>query len=136
MSLPLSIRQNVIEYKWSDRYLLLSPRLNGSIRYGTYGTIVLEVFYVREFYGKMYQPVDNAEEAEWWLTHYNAYYTNRDIHTLYFLPAPDQHESRQPFVAPELPPPPDDNEGYNTPWNDQDNTQYTVGKYTKTPNHG
>lgn len=90
-----------IEYKYGDKDRLLAPKLDGEEKFGTYGMLEISVlFYHPTIPGKLYHPVDNAEEASWWLNFYNE--QSSEVKSAFFVPAPDQHETRLPFVIPDL----------------------------------
>ena len=101
-----------LEYYYRHKERLLAPKLDARVAYGTYGTISITVdWFYPIFPGKLYHPINNAEEASWWMEYYKS---NPNVKTHAFLPAPDQHETGV-FIEPEIPPPTDE-EGETTPW--------------------
>lgn len=118
------MNQEVIEYFYKNRQKLLAPRLDGARKFGSYGMLELSVYHFRGIYGKLYHPIDNADEAAWWLDLYHQYHEIKDVS---FVPAPDQKQTRLPFEPPELeevtdPEPPFDWYSYTT-----DSDEYTIG---------
>lgn len=100
------------EYFYRNKDRLLAPRLNRGEKFGTYGMIVIEVlWYYPTLPGKLYHPIDNQEEAEYWVNFYlqNSTPQRQDVKAAYFVPAPDQVETGE-FVVPSdfVPPVPPD----------------------------
>jgi len=99
------------EYFYRDKDRLLAPRLDRGEKFGTYGMIIIEVlWYYPILPGRLYHPVNNLEEAEYWSNFYlqNSRPQRQDVKAAYFVPAPDQHETGI-FLEPEneiLPIPP------------------------------
>lgn len=90
-----------IEYLYENRERLLAPKLDGIKKFGTYGLIeVTVIFYYPTIPGKLYHPVYNAEETSWWLAFYNS--NSGEVKKAFFVPAPDQRETRLPFTEPDL----------------------------------
>lgn len=89
-----------IEYRYGNKEKLLAPKLDGIPRYGTYGMIDLTViFWYPTIPGKLYHPIDNEEEAYWWLDFYQ---NNSEFVKAFFVPAVQQRETRLPFEIPDL----------------------------------
>jgi len=87
-----------LEYRYGDKDRLLAPKLDAQFSFGTYGVIEVQViWYYPIIPGKVYHPVDNADEATYWL---NYYQNDGSVKNAYFTPAPDQ-ESTGVFVEPE-----------------------------------
>ena len=80
-----------IEYMYRDKDQLVAPKLDGPKKFGTYGMIeVTVIFYYPSIPGKLYHPIDNSEEATWWLDFYRM---QTEIVTAFFVPAPDGEET-------------------------------------------
>jgi hypothetical protein len=113
-----------IEYRYGNKEQLLAPKLDGKKKFGTFGMIDLTtIFWYPTIPGRLYHPIDNREEAEWWLAFYKE---NGEFVRAFFVPAPEQIETRLPFEVPDLgvydiPDPGDD-------WYSH---QYAAGPYTK-----
>ena len=78
-----------LEYRYADKDRLLAPKLDSFFRFGTYGVLEIQViWYYPIIPGKLYHPVDNPEEASWWIE----YYKTRDgsVKNVFFTPNPDQ----------------------------------------------
>lgn len=89
-----------IEYRYGNKEKLLAPKLDGRPRFGTYGMIDLTViFWYPTIPGKLYHPIDNKEEAEWWLDFYRS---NGEFVKAFFVPAVQQRETKLPFEIPDL----------------------------------
>lgn len=94
----LSVLQR-IEYRYADKERLLAPKLDGPKKFGTFGMIELTtIFWHPSIPGRLYHPIDNKEEAEWWLGFYRA---NGAFVKSFFVPAPDQQETGV-FTVPNL----------------------------------
>lgn len=90
------------EYFYRDKDRLLAPKLDRGKKFGTYGMIVIEVkWYYPIIPGALYHPIDNSEEAEFWLDFYqtSSIPQKADVKRAYFVPAPDQRETGT-FVEP------------------------------------
>lgn len=90
------------EYFYRDKDRLLAPKLDRGKKFGTYGMIVIQVnWYYPIIPGELYHPVDNAEEASYWVDFYknNSIPNKADVKSAYFVPAPDQTQTGT-FVAP------------------------------------
>jgi len=91
------------EYFYRDKDRLLAPKLDRGEKFGTYGMIVVEVaWYYPILPGRLYHPVNNGPEAEFWLNFYqtSSIPQKADVKRAYFTPAPDQY-STGVFVEPE-----------------------------------
>lgn len=91
------------EYFYRDKDRLLAPKLDRGEKFGTYGMIVIEVaWYYPIIPGRLYHPIDNQEEAVFWLDFYqtSSIPQKADVKRAFFVPAPDQYESGT-FVEPE-----------------------------------
>lgn len=112
-----------IEYRYGDKDRLLAPKLDGAKKFGTYGMIELVVlFWYPTIPGKLYHPIDNADEATWWLDFYSQY---KEFKSAVFVPAPDQR-STGTFVIPEIEEeviPEEESDDWYTKW------QFSVGPY-------
>jgi acylphosphatase len=88
-----------IEYRYGNKEQLIAPKLDGPVRYGTLGAIEITViFYYPSIPGKLYHPINNWEEAEWWL---NFYGSQVEFVSAIFRPAPDGRETGT-FAVPDL----------------------------------
>jgi len=77
-----------IEYRYKDKDRLLQPKLDAQFSFGTYGVLEIQVvWYFGIIQGKLYHPVDNANEASWWLEYYK---NDGSVKNVYFTPSPDQ----------------------------------------------
>jgi len=86
---------------WGNYLAKNMPRFNSRRIYGTYGAIMLRIQweYPYALPNYLYQTINNAAEASWWLS----YYRNRpDIDGVTFFPAPAQY-SMGTFTPPVLP---------------------------------
>lgn len=84
------------EYFYRDKDRLLAPKLDRGKKFGTYGMITVEVnWYYPILPGALYHPVDNADEAEFWLDFYqtSSIPQKADVKRAYFVPSPDQEET-------------------------------------------
>lgn len=84
------------EYFYRDKDRLLAPKLDRGEKFGTYGMIVIEVtWYYPILPGRLYHPIDNGEEASFWLDFYqnSSIPQKADVKRAFFVPAPDQYES-------------------------------------------
>lgn len=89
-----------IEYRYGNKEQLLAPKLDGPKKFGTYGLIDLTtIFWYPSIPGKLYHPINNREEAEWWLAFYRA---NGEFVRSFFVPSPEPVETRLPFSVPDL----------------------------------
>lgn len=89
-----------IEYRYGNKEQLLAPKLDGPKKFGTYGLIDLTtIFWYPSIPGKLYHPINNREEAEWWLEFYRA---NGEFVRSFFVPSPEPVETRLPFSVPDL----------------------------------
>jgi hypothetical protein len=91
------------EYFYRNKDRLLAPKLDNGEKFGTYGMIVIEVnWYYPILPGRLYHPVNNGDEAEFWLDFYKtgSIPQKADVRQAYFVPAPDQYESGV-FTEPE-----------------------------------
>lgn len=89
------------EYYYKDKDRLLAPKLDSGVRYGSYGMITIEViWYYPIIPGQLFHPVENADEASWWL---NYYQHDGNVKKAYFVPSPDQ-TSVGTFTPPVIPP--------------------------------
>lgn len=88
-----------IEYRYGDKDKLLAPKLDSHFSFGDYGVLEIQViWYYPIIPGKLYHPIDNPEEASWWLNYYRNLGTVKNV---YFTPAPDQAATGT-FVEPDL----------------------------------
>jgi hypothetical protein len=88
-----------IEYRYGNKEQLLAPKLDGERKFGTYGMIDLTtIFWYPSIPGRLYHPVDNKEEAEWWLEFYKE---NSEFVRAFFVPSPEQRETGS-FTVPDL----------------------------------
>lgn len=89
-----------IEYFYRNKDQIIAPKLDGEIKFGSYGMIeVTVIFYYPTIPGKLYHPVYNADETEWWLEFYRS---QTEIVRAVFVPAPQSKETMLPFVIPDL----------------------------------
>lgn len=89
-----------IEYRYGNKEQLLAPKLDGQKRFGTYGMIDLTtIFWYPSIPGKLYHPINNKEEADWWL---NFYRENNEFVQVFFVPAVEPVETSLPFEIPDL----------------------------------
>lgn len=89
-----------IEYRYGNKEQLLAPKLDGPKRFGTYGMLdITVIFYYPSIPGKLYHPINNAEEASWWLNFYKTQVG--EVNYVFFVPAVEQRETGT-FVVPDL----------------------------------
>ena len=89
-----------IEYRYGNKEQLLAPKLDGKPKFGTFGMIHLTtIFWYPTIPGTLYHPIDNREEADWWLEFYRG---QGEFVRVFFVPAVEQKESRLPFTIPDL----------------------------------
>lgn len=88
-----------LEYRYGDKDRLLAPKLDANFSYGTYGVLEIQViWYYPIIPGKLFHPVDNPQEASWWLDYYDG---RGSVKQVYFTPSPDQ-QAVGTFTIPEF----------------------------------
>lgn len=89
-----------IEYRYGNKEQLIAPKLDGKPKFGTFGMIDLTtIFWYPTIPGRLYHPIDNQDEAHWWL---NFYKSNGEFVKSFFVPAVNPRETNLPFVEPDL----------------------------------
>lgn len=112
------------EYLYQNRERLIGPRLDGAKKFGSWGMIELSLsiwmWLTPNLDGKLYHPINNPEEAAWWL---NLYRNQPEFQNVFFAPAVEQVATGT-FEIPDLgewEPEPVDK------WYENEDDEYTTG---------